>query len=112
MNGTTSIILMIISSLLAAFGQISLKIGSMRLERKLSRIIKNFAFITGVFFYGFSAVLAIVALKGAELTVLYPIAALNYVWVSFLAIKYLKEEMNKYKWGGIALIIVGVSLIV
>ena len=112
MNGTIVVMVMMLSSFLAALGQVSLKIGSMRLNKSIASMMKNFAFLAGVFLYGFSSILCIIALKGGELTVLYPVASLNYVWVSLLSMKYLKEKMNKYKWGGIALIMVGVILIV
>lgn len=110
MSTTISIILMVIASVVAAFGQLSLKLGSARL--KMSEILKNYMLLAGFFFYGISIVISVIAFRGSELTILYPLASLNYVWVSLLSIKYLKERMNKYKWLGIALIIMGVALIV
>ncbi|HME87538.1 MAG TPA: EamA family transporter [Candidatus Nanoarchaeia archaeon] len=111
MNIIVPVIIMVISSFLAAFGQLSLKIGSMKLQKKLSDVFKNFAFMAGILFYGLSTVLTIVALKGAELSVIYPLASLNYVWVSLLSATYLKEKVNAYKIAGIALIIIGVVLV-
>ena len=61
--------------------------------------------------YGISTILFIPALKGGELSVLYPFVALAYIWVSLLSVKFLGEKMNKVKWLGIALIILGVSFI-
>jgi uncharacterized membrane protein len=55
--------------------------------------------------------LFIPALKGGDLSVLYPFVALAYIWVSLLSVKFLGEKMNKFKWLGIALIIIGVSFI-
>lgn len=112
MNEIIAIILAILSTIFAALGQLGLKFGSMKLKKSIEGILKNYSLISGVFFYGLSSVVFIIALKGHELTVLYPIASLNYVWVSFLSMKYLNEKMNKYKWCGIALIIVGVIIIV
>ena len=37
--------------------------------------------------------------------------ALVYVWVSLLSMFFLKEKMNKTKWLGVILIILGVTLI-
>jgi uncharacterized membrane protein len=111
MKELISIIIMVISSLFAAVGQLSLKIGSMKLERTIRAFIQNYAFLVGVLFYGVATVLGIVALKGNELSVLYPIASLNYVWVSLLSMKYLNERMNAHKWAGIVLIIIGVIII-
>ena len=111
MSISTSIILMLLSSVLAALGQLSLKFGSMKLERRINKLLKNYTLLIGVILYGMAALANIIALRGAELTILYPIASLNYVWVSFLSMKFLKENMNIYKWAGVALIVVGVSVI-
>ncbi len=61
--------------------------------------------------YGVSAVIYVWALKYGRLSLLYPITSLSYVWVSLLSVKFLKENMNNYKWIGISLIILGVILI-
>ena len=112
MNEIISIGLAVLSSLCAALGQIGLKFGSMKLDRSIANLLKNYALLAGLFAYGASSVIFVIALRGHELTVLYPLAALNYVWVSFLSMKYLKEKMNVYKWTGIALIIIGVIFVV
>jgi multidrug transporter EmrE-like cation transporter len=112
MSEMLSIGLAIFSSMLAALGQLGLKFGSMKLEKNFASVLKNYALMIGLVLYGLSSVVFIIALRGHELTVLYPIAALNYVWVNLLSIKYLNEKMNKYKWGAIILLIVGVFLVV
>jgi len=111
MNENISIIIMIIASFLAALGQLELKIGSIKLKKSIKGTIKNYFLLAGIFFYILSSIISIIALRGNELSVLYPIASLNYVWVSILSMKFLKEKMNGYKWTGIILIIVGVSVI-
>jgi len=58
-----------------------------------------------------NTVLFIPALRGGELSVLYPLVALVYVWVSLLSVRFLGEKMNPMKWLGIALILLGVTLI-
>lgn len=109
MNLSISIVVMVISSLFAALGQLNLKMGSSKL--KLSKIMRNYELITGIILYGVATVLGVIAMKGEELSILYPIASLNYVWVSLLSMKYLNEKMNKWKWLGITLIILGVAII-
>ncbi len=112
MNYVIAIILAVISTILAATGQLFLKFGSVNLKKDLKSVLKNYFLILGVFSYGLSSIIFVIALKWGELTVLYSLAALNYVWVSLLAIKFLKEKMNIWKWFGILLIITGVILIV
>jgi uncharacterized membrane protein len=45
-----------------------------------------------------------------DLSVLYPLIALSYVWVSFLSYFVLKEPVSIVNFIGYAVIIVGVSL--
>ncbi|MBN2420925.1 hypothetical protein JXB27_01445 [Candidatus Woesearchaeota archaeon] len=111
MNYLTSILLMVFASLLAAFGQICLKIGSKKIERTMRWLFKSYVFIAGVILYCAASVTSVIALRGNELSVLYPVASLNYVWVSLLSMKFLKERMNTHKWTGVALIVFGVMVI-
>src|SRR3989338_3606702 len=102
--------LAIIATSIGSFGPIFLKKASGSLLLKLSSLLdKNL--ILGVLFYALGTIIFIPALKYGELSVLYPLVALVYVWVSFLSVKMLKEKMTGLKWIGVLLIIIGVSLI-
>jgi drug/metabolite transporter (DMT)-like permease len=73
--------------------------------------LKNKKLIGGIFLYAVSAIIAVIAYRGGELTVLVPLASLNYVWAALLAQHYLKEDVNKWKWLGIFIIVAGLVLI-
>ncbi len=73
--------------------------------------MSNYHLFGGVSLYALGTVLFIPALKGGDLSILYPFVALTYIWVSLLSVKFLGEKMNFMKWMGISLIIVGVSFI-
>ncbi len=103
--------LVVIATLIGAFGPILLKKASARRLSKISSLMTNYPLFGGVALYAIGTVLFIPALKGGELSVLYPFVALAYVWVSLLSVKFLGEKMNKVKWIGIALIILGVTFI-
>ena len=60
---------------------------------------------------GFMTILVVLALRGGQLSVLYPIIALTYVWVTILSPMFFKDDINAPKIIGLALIIVGVSFI-
>ena len=106
-----SIILVIIACIIGAYGGILLKKGADTLKFKFKAMIRNKFLINGVLLYGLSIVLYIIALKGGELSILYPLVSTTYIWIAIFSQKLLKEKMNKYKWLGIALILIGVSLI-
>jgi uncharacterized membrane protein len=103
--------LVCVATLVGAFGPILLKKASEKKLSKIKSLLTNYHLMGGVALYGVGTVLFIPALKGGELSVLYPFVALAYVWVSLLSVKFLGEKMNKSKWMGIVLILLGVSLI-
>lgn len=110
--------LAVLSTIIGAFGPILFKKGSKtftidprKVLRKPLILLKNYYLIFGCTLYAVSAFVFIFALRGGELSVLYPIGSLVYVWVAFLSIRLLKEKMNLAKWAGIVCIIIGVSLI-
>ena len=90
---------------------VMLKKASARKLSKISSLIKNYYLFGGVALYALGTLLFIPALKGGDLSILYPFVSLSYIWVSLLSVKFLGEKMNKYKWVGILLIILGVTFI-
>jgi multidrug transporter EmrE-like cation transporter len=74
-------------------------------------ILENFKLFLGYALYGINTVLMAYALKGRELSRLYPIIALTYVWVTFLSVFMLAEHVNLYRAAGIAMIVSGVSIL-
>lgn len=103
--------LVLLATTIGAWGPLFFKKASDRLAFNLRSILTNYYFLIAIMFYGMSTVLFIPALKGGELSVLYPCVALVYVWVSLISVFFLKEKMNSLKWVGIALILTGVTLI-
>jgi drug/metabolite transporter (DMT)-like permease len=53
----------------------------------------------------------VLALRDGELSRLYPIIAMTYVWVTLLSYTLLHEPPNWYKNIGIAIIVIGVAVI-
>lgn len=106
-----AMVLVMSATLVGAFGPILLKKAS---EKKLSNIrsiLSNYHLFGGVALYGVGTIIFILALRGGDLSILFPLVALTYIWVSLLSVKFLGEKMNKMKWLGILLIIIGVSFI-
>lgn len=103
--------LVVLGSFLGSLGPIYLKKSSKDFCLNPKKLIKNRNLIIGLIFYGIGTALFIPALRGGELSVLYPLVATTYVWVSLWSVKFLNERMNKYKWLGILIIIIGVTFI-
>ena len=82
-----------------------------RLARQPTWLVGFGCMIAGFAFHGCNALLLILALKDGELSILWPIYALSYVWVALLSMHFFGDRMNVWKGSGIALIILGVSLL-
>lgn len=106
-----AVALIVIATVIGGFGSVYLKKGARELEFNVRKLLKNVKLLYGVLLYGISSLFFIVGLRGGELSVLYPLVALSYVWVSLLSSRILKEEMGLWKWAGVALIVAGVGLI-
>ena len=102
-----AIFLMVLCTLFTSIAQVFYKIGALRLPE----IFTNYPILIGLILYGIGAIILITALKLDEVTVLYPILATSYVWVSFLSWGIFAESINIFKWIGIAFIIAGISAI-
>ncbi|VVB50993.1 4-amino-4-deoxy-L-arabinose-phosphoundecaprenol flippase subunit ArnE [uncultured archaeon] len=103
--------LILVASVFAAYGALSLKRGSEALKKGFISLIRDGNFLVGVLFYGVSTVFYLSGLRFGDLSMLYPVSSTSYIWVSFLSVRHLNEKMNNYKWAAIVFILLGVSLI-
>ena len=103
--------LVLLGTLVGAFGPIFFKKASKIKITGPFSVIFNHHLIIGVAFYSLSTVFFIPALKGGDLSILYPLVSLGYVWVCLLSVYYFREHMNAKKWAGILLIIAGTFLV-
>jgi len=103
--------LVIIATIVGALGPVLLKRASGSLTLSIKGLLTNKNLVGGFVLYGLATIFFIPALKGGELSVLYPFVSIAYIWVSLLSMWLLKEEMNLIKWSGIFFIITGVILI-
>lgn len=103
--------LVLFTTLINAVAQVLYKKGANVLVLDFYALITNYPLIFGALLYLISAVLLITALKYGELSLLYPIIATGFVWVSFLSVYFFNEVMNAEKWFGICSIIIGITFI-
>ena len=103
--------LMILCTAFTSIAQVFYKLGASRLEFDIISLITNLPLITGMILYIFGAVIMIIAFKGGEVSVLYPIVATSYIWVALLAHFFLKEPFPLIRWLGLVLILGGVYLV-
>jgi drug/metabolite transporter (DMT)-like permease len=99
------------ATFLISVSQVLLKIGMKNFDPSIMGMLSNYFLIVGIGLYGLAAIFVVYGLKNGELSVLYPIIATTYIWVSLLAFYIFKEHMGVYKLLGIGSVVVGVALI-
>jgi multidrug transporter EmrE-like cation transporter len=105
-------VLVFCCTLLGAAAQILLKTGANQLVHpNVMGIITNLSLIGGLSLYGVSTVLLVLALRDGELSLLYPVIALTYVWVTMLSFVVFHDRANPIKLIGIAIIVLGVAVL-
>ncbi|MBM3740546.1 MAG: hypothetical protein FJW39_32760 [Acidobacteria bacterium] len=82
--------------------------GALQLFLYIFRSPRLFA---GYALYGLSTVLLTVALKYGELSLIYPVIALTYVWVTALSVFVFGETLNPFKVVGLCTVIFGVGIL-
>ena len=103
-----ALFLLLIGTFLGAYGALYFKKGS---QVKLKNLFSDLNIITGISYYGISGVFYLSALNLEKLSVVYPFVSLTYVWTVILSIRYLQEKMNRFKYSGLALILIGIIII-
>ncbi len=74
-------------------------------------LLGNVPLLSGYCMSAGTAFLLILGLRDGELSMLYPIIAMTYVWVNLLSTYFFHEHLNFWKSVGILLVIGGVALL-
>jgi drug/metabolite transporter (DMT)-like permease len=107
-------------TLLGAVAQILIKVGmspahldpaGKGLVALVLALVTNIPLVAGYACYGLFTVAMVLALREGELSKLFPIIALTYVWVTLLSYWLLKDTPNWYKNAGIVTIVLGVAIL-
>ena len=108
-----AIIMMFGCTLLGAAGQILMKLGANALgpsNSALAMLLTPSIFF-GYVLYGLMTVLFVFALRNEELSILYPIISLTYVWVAGLSVVFFREALSALRILGVLTIVLGVTVL-
>lgn len=103
-------------TLIGAAAQMFIKMGASHenphtVSEAVISVLRNAPLLFGYSLYAVNTVLMVLALKKGELSVIYPIIALTYVWVTVLSYFMFHENLNPYRIAGLTLIVFGVSVL-
>ncbi len=106
-----SIVLVVLASFIGSFGAVFLKAGAGRLHRELHTLVLNWRLAAGVAMYLLSFVFYYLGVRDGELSVLYPMVSLGYIWTLLWSKLFFGEPFSRRKLGGLALIITGIIIL-
>ena len=118
-----SMVLILVAVLLGVVGQLLLKmgitqVGTLAFGSDLAgliqlglRVFGNLKVLGGFAVYGLSSLFWIVVLSKVDLSLAYPMLALNYVLVPLTAWLFLGEQVPTLRWLGSGVVIIGVVII-
>jgi multidrug transporter EmrE-like cation transporter len=100
-----------VASFIGSFGSVGLKAGAHRLEFTIKGLATNWQLILGVTGYLVSWFFFVQGLRHGDLSVLYPMVSLGYVWTMIWSKMIFDEPFTKEKFMGLGLILVGCGLL-
>lgn len=98
------------ASVVGSFGAVFLKFGSATIGKSPLTFLNRNLFI-GVALYLGSSVVYALGLKGGEVSVLYPMVSLGYIWTVVWSRIFFKETFTKQKMLGLGLVLLGVVFV-
>jgi len=101
----------LLTTILIAIAQILFKFGMEGFEFSFFNLITNYFVLLGLLFYGLGSVSLILSFKEEDVSSVYPLIGMVYVWVLLASSYYFSELITYSKIAGLASIIVGVVFI-
>jgi drug/metabolite transporter (DMT)-like permease len=106
----SSMLLVMFASVLGSFGAVFLKAGSERLRYGFRHLF-NVKLALGVGLFVASSLFFVQGIRVGELSVLYPMVSLGYIWTLLWSRIFFHEPFTRGKFVGLALILVGVFFV-
>lgn len=103
-------LLVFTASVIGSFGAVFLKMGATRLDGSILSFVNSRLLIGITLFLG-SSVFYAFGIKGGELSVLYPMVSLGYIWTLLWSRLFFNEPFTRAKFLGLGLILLGVFFV-
>jgi undecaprenyl phosphate-alpha-L-ara4N flippase subunit ArnE len=104
----SSILLVLLASFIGSFGAVFLKSGADALAWNWRALLLNYRLGLGVGCFLLSSYFFVLGVRFGELSVLYPMVSLGYIWTLFWSRLFFKEALTKTKFLGLGLILAGI----
>jgi drug/metabolite transporter (DMT)-like permease len=103
-------LLVFMASVIGSFGAVFLKMGAARLDGTVMSFV-NSRLVLGVTLFLGSSVFYAFGIRGGQLSVLYPMVSLGYIWTLLWSKLFFNEALTRAKFFGLGLILLGVFFV-
>jgi drug/metabolite transporter (DMT)-like permease len=105
-----SMMLVFTASIVGSFGAVFLKLGAAELTQSILSFL-NWRLALGVALFLGSSVFYALGIRGGQLSVLYPMVSLGYIWTLLWSRLFFNEALTRQKFLGLGLILLGVFFV-
>ena len=105
----SSMLLVLFASVVGSFGAVFLKLGAVRLTGLMSLL--NWRLALGVGLYLGSSVFYGLGIRHGQLSVLFPMVAVGYIWTLLWSRLFFHEQFTRSKMLGLGMVLAGVVLV-
>ncbi len=107
----SSIIWVSIGAVIGSLGAAGLKAGANQLQFNIPALLKNWKLALGLALYLISTVFYVKGISRGEISVLFPLVSLGYIWTAIWSKLFFGESMTRSKYLGLGLILAGCVLL-
>lgn len=100
-----------LASFIGSFGAVFLKSGATKLHTDWRTLIYNWHLAAGVGSFLISSVFFVMGVRQGELTVLYPMGSLGYIWTLVWSRLFFGELFTRNKFIGLGMILLGIGFL-
>lgn len=103
--------LVIFGSFIGSLAMVFVKSGAGRLQLNVQSLLRNWRLLVGIVGFGLSSFFFVLGLREGQLTILYPMVAVGYIFTLFWSRLFFGEALTKGKFAAIGLILTGLILL-
>lgn len=107
----SSMLFVLTASFIGSFGMVFLKAGAGRLHRSIQSLIFNYQLMLGIALFLISSYFFVLGVRQGELTVLYPMMSLGYLWTLVWSRLFFGEPFTRNKFLGLGMILSGIVVL-
>lgn len=107
----SSMVWVSVGAVIGSLGAAGLKAGANNLELNVRALLTNWKLALGLGLYLISTVFYVKGISRGEISVLFPLVSLGYIWTAIWSKLFFGESMTRGKYIGLGLILAGCVLL-